>query len=171
MNTVRKVLFVSGHNATRGRVAEALLRSLGGPSFEVSSAGFETMEVNPLVVEALGGVGLRVENGAPQPSVFDLFKSGRHFHYVISVCDEAQGEKCPLFPGVAKRLTWNVPDPSTFTGNDAERLERIVDLRDILRGHILRWLTELGHVPISEGTDRSTHDASRAPTNPEKSAE
>ena len=139
-------------------MAEALLRSLGGAAFEVSSAGFETMEVNPMVVDALARIDVLVENGAPQPSVFDLFKAGHHFHYVITVCDEAQGEKCPLFPGVATRLTWDVPDPSTFTGSDTERLERIVQLRDVLRARILKWLDELGQSPAPVHAEQPPRD-------------
>lgn len=102
-----KVLFVCVHNAARSRMAEALLRELGGPRFEVTSAGFEPREVNPLVVEALAQVGLSLPSTTAQPSVFELFKAGRHFHYVIGVCDEEHGQKCPLFPGVTQRLYWN----------------------------------------------------------------
>jgi arsenate reductase len=134
---VVKVLFVCVHNAARSRMAEALLRDLGGPRFEVTSAGFEPREVNPLVVEAMQLVGLHVAQTSSQPSVFDLFKAGRHFHYVIGVCDEEHGQKCPLFPGVTKRISWSFSDPSTFTGSHAERLARVVEVRDAI------WLTTL----------------------------
>lgn len=59
-----KVLFVCVHNAARSRMAEAFLRQLGGPRFEVSSSGFEPREVNPLVIEAMARVGVTCTGGA-----------------------------------------------------------------------------------------------------------
>jgi arsenate reductase len=138
-----KVLFVCVHNAARSRMTEALLRELGGPRFEVTSAGFEPHGVNPLVVEALAKVGLALPSPARQPSVFELFKAGRFFHYVIGVCDEEHGQKCPLFPGVTQRLTWSFPDPATFTGTHVERLARVIDVRDAIRGRLEAWLATL----------------------------
>ncbi len=143
MSASIKVLFVCVHNAARSRMAEAFLRDIGGPRFEVASAGFEPREVNPLAAEAMELIGLPIAQTGPQPSVFALFKAGRHFHYVIAVCDEAHGEKCPLFPGVTQRIAWSFPDPSTFTGSDAERLARVVELRDAIRARIEAWLSTL----------------------------
>ena len=105
MSAVLRVLFVCVHNAARSRMAEALLRELGGPRCEVTSAGFEPREVNPLVVEALADIGLSLPSIAAQPSVFERFKAGRHFHYVIGVCDEEHGQKCALFPGSRSACT------------------------------------------------------------------
>jgi arsenate reductase len=138
-----RVLFVCVHNAARSRMAEALLRLLGGPRFEVTSAGFEPREVNPLVVEALADLGLSLPSTAPQPSVFELFRAGRHFHYVIGVCDEEHGQKCPLFPGVTQRINWSFPDPATFTGSHDERLARVIEVREALRARIEFWLATL----------------------------
>ena len=152
-----KVLFVCVHNAARSRMAEALLRDLGGPAFQVTSAGFEPREVNPLVVEALAEVGLSLPSIAPQPSVFELFRAGRHFHYVIGVCDEEHGQKCPLFPGVTQRLYWSFPDPATFTGNHDEKLALVVQVRDAIRERLAGWLSTL--------PDRSTTARPQAPGN------
>jgi arsenate reductase (thioredoxin) len=149
MNDQVKVLFLCVHNAARSRMAEALLGELGGPRFEVTSAGFEPREVNPLVEEALAEVGLRLPSTAPQPSVFDLFKAGRYFHYVVGVCDEEQGQKCPLFPGVTQRIYWSFPDPATFTGTHDERLSRVVQVREAIRARLQAWLSTLPHAPNS----------------------
>jgi arsenate reductase len=150
-----KVLFVCVHNAARSRMAEALLRELGGPRFEVTSAGFEPREVNPLVVEALAQVGLSLPSTAPQPSVFDLFKAGRHFHYVIGVCDEEHGQKCPLFPGVTQRLYWSFPDPASFEGAHSEKLARVAQVREAIRSRLEAWLSPLPGAATSatKGTD------------------
>jgi arsenate reductase len=147
MGALIKVLFVCIHNAARSRMAEALLRSLEGPRFEVTSAGYEPDEVNPLVVDALHLAGLSVANPGPQPSVFDLFKAGKMFAYVIGVCDEEHEQKCPLFPGVTKRLSWSLPDPSTFTGSHRERLARVVEVREAIRERIEAWVRTLDITP------------------------
>ena len=148
-----RVLFVCVHNAARSRMAEALLRELGGPRFEVTSAGFEPREVNPLVVEALADIGLSLPSTAAQPSVFELFRAGRHFHYVIGVCDEEHGQKCPLFPGVTQRIYWSFPDPATFTGSHDEKLARVIEVREALRARIEAWLATLSD---TDSTPRKT---------------
>jgi arsenate reductase (thioredoxin) len=138
-----KVLFVCVHNAARSRMAEALLRARGGDRFEVTSAGFEPHEANPLVVEALAKIGLSLPTTRSQPSVFQLFKGGAHFHYVVSVCDDAHGQKCPLFPGVNKRVSWSFPDPSTFTGTYDEKLARVIEVREAIGRRLDDWLETL----------------------------
>lgn len=138
-----KVLFVCVQNAARSRMAEAFLQQLAGERFEVTSAGYESTEANPLIVEAMAGAGVPLSSTEAQATVFDLFKAGRHFHYVITVCDEAQGERCPLFPGVVRRITWSFPDPNTFTGSPAERLARISQLRDAIRARVKTWIEDL----------------------------
>jgi arsenate reductase len=147
MNDAITVLFVCNHNAARSRMAEALLRNLGGPRFDVTSAGYEPHEVNPLVVEALHLAGLSVAHSGPQPSVFDLYKASRIFGYVIGVCDEAHEQKCPIFAGVTQRLSWSFPDPSTFTGSHDERLALVVEVREAIRERIEAWLRTLDITP------------------------
>lgn len=147
MNDAIKVLFVCNHNAARSRMAEALLRNLGGPRFDVTSAGYEPHEVNPLVVEALHLAGLSVAHPGPQPSVLDLFKTGKIFAYVIGVCDDQHDQKCPVFPGVTQRISWTFPDPSTFTGGHRDRLARVVEVREAIRERIEAWLRTLDITP------------------------
>ena len=147
MTETIKVLFVCVHNAARSRMAEAILRQIGGARFEVASAGFEPREVNPLVVEAMALTGLTLHTTEAQPSVFQLFQAGRRFHYVIGVCDEEHGQKCPLFPGVTQRIYWSFPDPSTFSGSHEEQLDRVVEVRDAIRERIAQWLKTLPENP------------------------
>jgi arsenate reductase len=143
MSDAIRVLFVCVHNAARSRMAEALLRQLGGPRFEVTSAGYQTREANPLVVEPLAAIGLALPTTQLQPSVFELYKAGRHFHYVIGVCDEEHGQKCPIFPGVTQRISWSFPDPAAFTGTRQEKLRRVIEVRDAIADRIAAWLTAL----------------------------
>lgn len=141
-----RVLFVCEHNAARSQMAEALLRKVGGDRFIVESAGFEPRPVNPIAVEAMRRAGVDISEAKPQ-QVFALFRAGRHYQYVIAVCDEASGERCPIFPGVVTRLQWSFPDPATFVGTDAEKLAKVEALRDAIHARVVQWIDELGRTP------------------------
>jgi arsenate reductase len=138
----RIVLFLCIHNSARSQMAAAYLRQLGGDRFEVESAGLEPGKLNPLAVEAMRQAGIDI-SGQPTQSVFEMFKQGRRFHCVISVCDEASAERCPIFPGVVERLNWSFGDPSTFVGTDAERLRQTVEVRDQIRDRVRAWIDEV----------------------------
>ena len=75
-------------------------------------------------------------------SVFDVFLSNRLFSYVITVCDEASAERCPIFPGVTKRLHWSFRDPAALQGTYETRLKEAVIIRDQIRTRIEEWLQE-----------------------------
>jgi len=137
----KRVLFICIHNSARSQMAAAFLRSLASDRFEVESAGIEPGRLNPLAVEAMRRAGVDI-GGAGTKSVFELFKSGRRFQYVISVCDEASAERCPIFPGVTKRLSWSFGDPSSFVGTDEQRLEQTMRVRDQIRDKVRQWIEE-----------------------------
>lgn len=134
----KRVLFLCIHNSARSQMAAAFLRQLAGDRFEVESAGLEPGRLNPLAVEAMRKAGIDISN-APTQSVFELFKSGRRFQFVISVCDEASAERCPIFPGVTTRLNWSFDDPSSFVGSEAERLQKTIKVRDQIRDRVRLW--------------------------------
>ena len=142
MNNIKKrVLFLCIHNSARSQMAAAFLKQAAGDRFDVESAGLEPGKLNPLVVTAMKQIGIDISRNETQ-SVFELFKSGQRFQYVISVCDEASAERCPIFPGVTTRLNWSFADPSTFTGSDADRLKQVVVVRDEIRAKIEAFLSE-----------------------------
>ena len=87
-------------------------------------------------------VGIDISNKKTQ-DVFDVFKSGQLFAYIITVCDAVSGEKCPIFPGVTKRLHWSFPDPSQLQGSDAAKLEQVRAIRDEIRCKIEEWCDEV----------------------------
>jgi arsenate reductase (thioredoxin) len=142
MHTPIRVLFLCVHNSARSQMAEALLRHLAGVRFTVESAGFEPRPVLAEAVQAMKQLGLDISD-AQTKAVFDLYRAGRIFDYVISVCDEATAERCPIFPGVCKRLHWTFADPSNVDGTPAERLEFAVEVRDRIKSRIESWLAEL----------------------------
>jgi arsenate reductase len=113
-------------------MAEAFLKKLGGDRFEAESAGLEPTLINSLAIEVMREVGIDISQNKTQ-DVFELFKAGRKYDYVITVCDEASGQRCPVFPGPAERLHWSFADPSAFTGTNEERLARMRTLRDDIK--------------------------------------
>ncbi len=137
-----KVLFVCIHNSARSQMAEAWLNRLFGDRFEAHSAGLEAGSLNPLAVAAMSEVGIDISHKKTQ-TVFSLFNKGRLFSYVITVCDEASAEQCPVFPGAIKRLHWSFPDPAQLTGTEEEKLAKVRKIRDAIKEAIESWYKEL----------------------------
>ena len=137
-----KVLFICVHNSARSQMAEAWLNSICGEFFEAHSAGLEPGTLNPLAVEVMREAGIDISKKKTQ-AVFDVFKSGQLFSYVITVCDESSAEKCPIFPGPTKRLHWSFADPSQVPGTAKEKLARVREIRDEVREKIENWCAEV----------------------------
>lgn len=119
-------------------MAEALLNKHCGNYFEAKSAGLEPGTLNPLAVAAMEEIGIDISRNQPQ-SVFDVFKSGQLFTYAITVCDETSAERCPVVPGVTRRLHWGFPDPSGFTGTWEERFQKTREVRNLIEERIKEW--------------------------------
>lgn len=134
-----KVLFVCIHNSARSQMAEELLRKLAGDRFDVESAGIEPGKLNPVVVEVLKEDGIDI-SAKKTRSVMDLLKQGKLYSYVITVCDETSAERCPIFPGPAKRLHWGFTDPSKFEGTWEEKLVKTREVRRQIEQRIKQWL-------------------------------
>ena len=137
-----KVLFVCVHNSARSQMAEAFLNNLAGEKFSAESAGLEPGTLNPFVVEVMKEIGTDISDNKTK-SVFDFFKQGRLFDFVIAVCDAANGERCPLFPGVTRRLNWSFEDPASFTGTHDEKLAKTRLVRDKIKSEIENFIKEL----------------------------
>jgi protein-tyrosine-phosphatase len=119
---VYNVLFLCTGNSARSIFAESLVNHLGKGRFRGFSAGsFPKGKVHPLALELLGrrglpSTGLRSKSwdefAAPGAPVMD---------FVFTVCDQAAGEVCPVWPGNPVTAHWGVPDPAAATGSEAER--------------------------------------------------
>lgn len=133
-----KVLFVCIHNSARSQMAEAFLKQYAGQRFEVDSAGFEPGVLNPVVVKVMKDVGIDISQNRTT-SVFDLLKKGKVYDFVITVCSEAQSDKCPVFPGMHK-INWEFDDPSSFEGDEKERICRTKKVRDEIKARIQEWI-------------------------------
>ncbi len=136
----RRVLFVCTHNAARSQMAQAFLNEIGERHFEAESAGLEPTEINRVVVEAMAEAGIDISN-AKSKSVFELFKGGEEYSYVITVCDEAD-ERCPIFPGPGRRISWTFADPGKFQGSHEEQLAMTRKVRDEIKAGVRDFVRE-----------------------------
>ncbi len=140
----RNVLFICVHNSARSQMAEAFLNEICGDTFAAESAGLEPGTINPLVVEVMKEIGIDLSEKKGQ-AVFDVWKSGRRFSYIVAVCAEAESKGCPIFPGVTTRLNWPFPDPSQVTGTDEEKLTQVRRIRDDIRARVEEWCETVLH--------------------------
>jgi arsenate reductase len=129
MEKKKSVLFICVHNSGRSQMAEAFLRESAGDKFDVESAGLEPREINNLVIQVMKEMNIDISENTSD-SVFDFYKKGRLYDYVITVCDESIESQCPIFPGITRRLHWSFPDPSSVSGTDEEKLSKVRKIRD-----------------------------------------
>ncbi|MEI6831713.1 MAG: arsenate reductase ArsC [Candidatus Omnitrophota bacterium] len=140
----KNVLFVCVHNSARSQMAEALLKQKAGDRFEAESAGLEPGKLNPLTIEVMQEIEIDISQNKTK-SVFDFYKQGKRYDYVITVCDESQAQKCPVFPGTVatKRIHWSFDDPASFQGSWEEKIEKTRAVRDQINQRIDSWLKEV----------------------------
>jgi arsenate reductase (thioredoxin) len=136
-----KILFICVHNSARSQMAEAFLNDICGLEFEAQSAGLEPGTLNPLAVEVMRQAGLDISKNKTQ-AVFDVFKSGQLFAYVITVCSEAEAGGCPIFPGPTQRLHWPFPDPSRVEGAPEVKLDKVRQIRDAILTRVEQFCAE-----------------------------
>ncbi|HEY4965691.1 MAG TPA: arsenate reductase ArsC [Puia sp.] len=136
-----KVLFVCIHNLARSQMAEAFLKKWGSDRFIAESAGLEPGTMNPNVVIVMQEIGIDLSQKTTQ-GVFDLYKRGTTYDAVITVCDGASAERCPVFPGRSKRLAWSFEDPSSMKGNLEEVLEHTRKVRDEIEEKVKDFIKE-----------------------------
>jgi protein-tyrosine-phosphatase len=108
-----KVLFVCTGNGTRSQIAEALLRTRAGDTVEVVSAGTHPKSIHPNAIGVLSELGIDIS--AAQSKSIAQYR-GRHFDYVITLCDKAR-EICPEFAGQRREMHWSIEDPSRLPGS------------------------------------------------------
>ncbi len=142
-----RILFVCIHNSARSQMAEALANNLFGDVCVAESAGIEPGTLNPLAVSAMAEMGIDISLKKTR-GVFDLYTSGERYDYVVTVCDEASAERCPIFAGVTKRLHWGFVDPSSFIGDSEEKLRKTIEVRDEIQKKITEFCESL--IPINE---------------------
>jgi protein-tyrosine-phosphatase/glycerol uptake facilitator-like aquaporin len=135
---MKSVLFVCIHNSARSQMAEAFVNGACKGSIKAYSAGLQSGALNPAVVNAMYEIGMDISSNATK-RIDDPRISARTYDYVITVCDEASAESCPIVPTNGAREHWGFPDPSTFAGTPEQILEQVRDVRDAIRARVFEW--------------------------------
>ena len=118
MSDPTKILVLCTGNSCRSVMAEALINDLSRGRYQAWSAGSHPAgHVHPKSIETLKRHG--IDPGQPRSKSWDEF-ADQSFDLVITVCDQAADESCPLFHGTPKKLHWSTPDPAKATGSEAE---------------------------------------------------
>lgn len=148
------VLFLCTGNSARSILAEATLNHLSDGGFAAYSAGsYPKGNPNPLALELLGREGISAA-GARSKSWDEFMALGApRIDLVVTVCDAAAGEQCPLYPGKPLKTHWGVPDPHTAEDFQQAykalrgRIERFIKLpvRAIERAELQKQVNEIGH--------------------------
>jgi len=182
-DTTFKVLFICTGNSARSILAEALLNHLGHGRFQAWSAGSHPKGVvNPLALQTLAG--LRVPVQGLESKSWSLFAGpdAPVFDFVFTVCDNAAGEVCPVWPGQPMTAHWGVPDPDAAEGSDEHKAQAFLDTavtlkrrlellmalpiealeRISLRQQVVRIGQQDGQQPTSNVLILCTHNSARS---------
>ncbi len=154
------ILFLCTHNSARSILAEALLNDMSPLRFKAYSAGSsprDNQQPNPLGLHVLQNAGVSTE-GLRSKS-WDEFATpdAPQMDLIITVCDNAAGEVCPIWPGHPATAHWGYPDPSEGEGTDEEKLEAFKQTMFMIRRR-LEILTNLPHEKLQMSALQSTAD-------------
>ena len=131
------VLFLCTGNSARSIMAEAILQRAGAGRFKAFSAGsFPTGEVNPHALELLRRFNHKTDGFRSKS--WDEFagESAPKMDFVFTVCDQAAGEVCPVWPGQPMTAHWPFPDPAAFEGTEAETSAFFADVYEQIHNRI-----------------------------------
>jgi arsenate reductase len=134
---VYNVLFICTHNSARSILAEGLLNSMGRGRFVAHSAGSHPSgTINPFALKTLASMHIP-SDGYRSKDWEEFAKPGApELDFVFTVCDNAAGEVCPVWPGQPMTAHWGVPDPSAFVGTDEQKAKVFWDTAVILKRRI-----------------------------------
>jgi arsenate reductase (thioredoxin) len=136
------VLFLCTGNSARSIMAEAVLRHEGAGRFNAYSAGSQpTGRVNPWAIAQLAAIGLPT-TGLRSKSWEEFAAPGApRLDFIFTVCDNAAGEACPIWPGQPITAHWGVPDPAAVAGSDDDQRRAFADACNALAERIRQFVS------------------------------
>lgn len=144
---IYNVLFLCTHNSARSIMAEAILNHEGKDRFRAYSAGsFPSYEMNPYALHELRKRDISIEN--LRSKSWDEFArpNAPQMDLVITVCDQAAGEVCPVWPGTPISAHWGIPDPSTAEGSEMQKERAFMQAAS----QLARMISYLVALPIAK---------------------
>jgi arsenate reductase (thioredoxin) len=132
------VLILCTGNSARSQMAEGLLRHMAGQAAEVESAGTRPGQVRAEAIAAMAELGIDI-SGHRSKHVDEF--AGRHFDFVITVCDNAR-DTCPVFPAGTERIHWSFEDPAAVGGDYPARLAAFRGIRDQIAERLREFARE-----------------------------
>ena len=122
MNKPLNVLFLCTGNSARSIIAEAILRKDGGDRFRAFSAGsMPKGAVNPFALKVLESYGYPIDGLTSKSWQVFAGAGAPRMDFVLTVCDSAAGEACPLWPGQPITAHWGIEDPAAVEGSDVDK--------------------------------------------------
>jgi arsenate reductase len=134
---VYNVLFICTHNSARSVMAEGLLNSMARGAFKAYSAGSQPAgAVNPFALKTLARLRIPTEGYRSKDWSEFAAPGAPQMDFVFTVCDNAAGEVCPVWPGQPMTAHWGVADPSAFEGSEEEKAQVFWDAAVVLKRRI-----------------------------------
>lgn len=134
---VYNVLFVCTHNSARSIMAEGILNSLGRGRFKAYSAGSHPSgDVNPFALKTLTAMHIPSDGYSSKDWAAFAKPDAPQLDFVFTVCDNAAGEVCPVWPGQPMTAHWGVADPAAFEGTDVHKSKVFWDTAMVLKRRI-----------------------------------
>ena len=131
------VLFLCTGNSARSILAEVMLNDLGRGRFKAYSAGSHpTGRVNPFAIEMLAGAGVPTSGLRSKDWAEFAKDDAPRMDFILTVCDNAAGEVCPVWPGQPVTAHWGVADPAHVEGTDEDKRRAFRDAAAVLRRRI-----------------------------------
>lgn len=149
------VLFLCTGNSARSILGEAILRREGGGRLQSFSAGSHPEgDVHPLALSVLASLGY--ETGGLRSKAWDEFArpDAPRIDFVFTVCDNAAGESCPIWPGHPMTAHWGIEDPAAVRGTETEKEAAFFNAAELMKNRILAF-TQLPLETIDHGALRS----------------
>lgn len=130
---VYNVLFLCTGNSARSIMAEAILNKIGKAKFRAYSAGSRPKEkVNPLTIKLLAALDYDTSNFRSKSWDEFATRDAPQFDFIFTVCDDAAGEACPVWPGKSTTAHWGIPDPAAVTGSSLDLARAFQDAYGLL---------------------------------------
>ena len=146
-----KILFICTYHGGRSRMAEEFAKRVAPNNFKVSSSSFEPGKIGTLPITIMKEIGIELPTTTPK-SVFERYKDGEVYDYVITLCNDSTAELCPIFKTnvdalyakKAKRISWTIPDLKSLKGTEKEKLTAARKIRESIKTSVINFFEQIG---------------------------